>query len=286
MKGEIQAFVRGLGTDHAIDIEPSSYPGGEPLIESRLLTAYPVTVRRLLVRPWSIQSLVTALFFVDALYERGHDRDITLVLPYVPGARQDRLNDDGDFLFTVKSVANEINARQFRSVIVVDPHSDVTPALIDRCFVVHAADFLQIPKGKYAAVVSPDAGAEKRAGRVARELDVPLIHAWKTRDVATGKISGFGVEQVKASELAERRVLVVDDICDGGGTFIGLAQQIKYDYDVDLHLYVTHGLFSKGVDPLKTLYSHIYCTDSIIRDRPGVIEIPICQRLLEGGALR
>src|SRR6185295_11067489 len=118
MIGEIQAYGRfpasepsTLPIDGTLEIEPHTYPGGEPLFEhGRGFHCF-----RLLVRPSSIQSLMAALFFIDALHARGHDeRTIDLILPYVPGARQDRLNDEGDFLFTAKSVAKEINARQFR----------------------------------------------------------------------------------------------------------------------------------------------------------------------------
>jgi ribose-phosphate pyrophosphokinase len=135
-------------------------------------------------------------------------------------------------------------------------------------------------------VISPDAGAEKRAGEVARKLGVPLIHAWKTRDVGTGAISGFGFDAyAEATTINKRaRVLVVDDICDGGGTFVGLAAAIEKSFpaDIDLHLFTTHGIYSKGVAPLAEHFSHIYCTDSIVGDRPGVIQIDVGLKLLRG----
>ncbi len=263
----------------------ASYPDGMPLAQ-----CCPKGVSSMLLRPRSLASFMAALFWVDALVDRGNPVP-GLILPFVPGARQDRLNDSGDCLFTVKSVAKEINARNFPRVTIVDPHSEVAPALIERCSVIHAADCIVVPPGKYAAVISPDAGAEKRAGAVARKLGVPLIHAWKARNVSSGAIDGFGYDSVAVSCLSDdgrsrmRRLLIVDDICDGGGTFVGLAEAIKRGSEnVDLHLWTTHGIFSKGVDPLRAHYSHIYCTDSILADRPGVIEIPVCKNLFEKGA--
>lgn len=266
-----------FGAIHEISI--SQYPDGLPLIRRPVPTA----IERVLLRPTSLSDFVAAMFWIDAYTQRG--RAVPhLILPFVPGARQDRLNDGGDYLFTAKSVANMINARNFPSVTAVDPHSDVTPALIDRCRVVHVSDFVKVPAGKYAAVISPDAGAEKRASAVARKLGVPLLHAWKTRHVDTGQITGFGVEPFPLALGDSPRLLVVDDICDGGGTFIGLADicQAETAGSVDLHLFVTHGVFSKGTDELKKYYSHIYCTDSIIGDRPGVFEIDVCRQLVEG----
>lgn len=257
----------------------ASYPDTMPLIKQPL-DGFP---KRVLLRPKSLASFMAAMFWIDAIAERGHPVP-DLVLPFVPGARQDRLNDSGDYLFTAKSIANEINVRGFPSVTVLDPHSEVTPALIDRCRVTHAADCLTIPKGKYAAVISPDAGAEKRAGLVANKLGLPLIHAWKTRDVATGAITGFGYDDEAFAMSAAETVLVVDDICDGGGTFVGLAQAIKArdGNRRDLHLFTTHGIYSKGVDVLRPHFSHIYCTDSLIGERPGVIEVSVCMKMLEG----
>jgi ribose-phosphate pyrophosphokinase len=222
--------------------------------------------------------LMGGLFFVDALRER----DLTsreLILPFVPGSRQDRLNDAGDFLFTAKSVAREINVRNFRSVTIFDPHSEVTPALIDRCHVMHAHecfDFVTASPIRYTAIISPDAGAEKRAGMMARKLGLPVLHGWKTRDVATGNITGFGLEPYTLAGP----VLVVDDICDAGGTFIGLAQILK-ERGLEADLFVTHGLFTKGTEKLLEHYRHIFCTDSVVTDRPGIIVNNLATRLIE-----
>lgn len=263
------------------------YPDKTPLIQSPALDP----VNTLLVQTTSVSELMSALFFVDALDERGAKSLLTLVLPYVPGARQDRLNSSGDYLFMVKSIAKEINARKFDEVVVLDPHSDVTPALIDRCRVVSAADCINPPPGKYHAVIAPDGGAEKRAAKVAQKLGVPLIHAWKTRDVKTGKLSGFGWDSFGGMIVTtgtQKNALLVDDICDGGGTFIGLAQEIRKTVvpaQLRLDLYTTHGLYTKGTDELFKWFSHIYCTDSISAARPGVIEVAVCEKLAREGHL-
>jgi ribose-phosphate pyrophosphokinase len=264
------------------------YPDSMPLLKYEDAAPAHGGPARVMLRPRSLNAFLAGLFWIDAMLERGAIRSApTLILPFVPGARQDRLNDSGDYLFTLKSIAALINARRFPEVVVLDPHSEVASGLIDRCRVVHAADCISPPAGKYNAVISPDAGAEKRAGAVARKLGVPLLHAWKTRDVRTGAISGFGVEEFPLALGDSPRVLVVDDICDGGGTFVGLAEACcgMTAGSIDLHLFVTHGIFTKGAEPLKAHYSHVYCTDSVAGDRTGVIEIKTCQTLLEKGTL-
>ena len=245
-----------------------------------------------LLRPRSLAAFAAGLFWVDAFNERHPGAEVRLVLPFIPGARQDRLNDEGDWLFTAKSVSRMINSRYFAQVVVLDPHSDVAPALIDRCKVIKSheieAVYSELESRKYAAVVSPDAGAEKRAAAFANRLHIPLIHAWKSRNIADGKISGFGHEPLpftSKDRLGEdpRRLLIVDDICDGGGTFIGLAKTFNYESaleEVVLDLFVTHGLFSKGPQIVASAFGNVFCTDSIPAFHEGIRRLDVCKQLV------
>ena len=242
-----------------------AYPDGMPRVTAPV--AIPETV---LLRPKSLASFTTALYWVDALAHRGHAVP-SLVLPFIPGARQDRVNPCGDVLFTLKSVARDLNARRFRTIVVLDPHSDVAAALIDRCEVATAL----VPfERAYDGVIAPDGGAERRAARVAQSMSIPLYHAWKTRSVRTGQLDGFGSEPIPPGHY-----LVVDDICDGGGTFLGLADTLDASH-ARADLYVTHGLFTRGTQPLLDRYDRVFCTDSVIGDRPGVTVLPRCASLL------
>jgi ribose-phosphate pyrophosphokinase len=127
-------------------------------------------------------------------------------------------------------------------------------------------------------VVSPDAGSEKRAGRVAKRFGLPVIYGYKVRDVTTGALSGFGVQEIPA-DLKDKPLLVVDDICDGGGTFLGLGEKLK-EQGARADLYVTHGLFTKGTGVLSKVYDNIYTTDTVIADHAIVGVFPVCEDLL------
>lgn len=270
-------YTLGAGKTEHVLVTP--YPDGMPYIGERPKGPY----CSVLIKGRSVEEFMEGLFWVDAMQER-HVSAYRLVLPYFPGARQDRLNPEGDYLFTAKSMAKEVNLRKFGEVVVLDPHSDVVPALVERCRVVQLADVIKITSGKYAAVIAPDAGAAKRAGLVAKKLGVPMVQAWKRREVATGKIDGFGVEQF-AMQPGSGTVLVVDDICDGGGTFIGLGR-VLHSLGWKAHLLTTHGIYSQGTGKLLELYGHLYCTDSYPGAREGVIEIPVCNALLQGDEVR
>lgn len=255
------------------------YPGGEPLVKER-----PRYVGRVMLRPTNTHDLMGGLFWIQALRARSRREAQWLILPYVPGARQDRLNDEGDFLFTAKSVAGLINMVGFNRVTIFDPHSNVISSLIENVDVVSPTAYLpaDFEENNYHYVLAPDAGSSHRALEVAKKTHGYLRQGWKKRDVSTGALSGFGCEDFPGNS----RVLVVDDICDGGGTFIGLAEEVKRNRKLDrFDLFVTHGLFTKGTQDLLKHYDRIYTTDSVPAQRPGVNVDQVCLRLLTQGAL-
>lgn len=255
------------------DVEVGVYPDGMPLIKEPY-TLELVKTKAIMVRPTSLQSFMAAMFLVDAARERNDKALRRLLLPMLPGARQDRLLQGGDYLFTAKSIAREINARKFDVVVSLDPHSNVMPALIDR----HVTHYFNVPThDKYDAVVAPDGGSLERATRVAKQLSVPLVHGWKKRDPVTGGISGFGCEETNA-----KKVLVVDDICDGGMTFVGLAQELQKKGVETMDLWVTHGIFSRGTGLLENHYRYIDRTDSVVTHPSGVTSHNIACDLLIG----
>lgn len=63
----------------------------------------------------------------------------------------------------------------------------------------------------------------------------------------TGKILGT---HVHATDLSGLAAVITDDICDGGATFIGIAKELRRLNCHKVVLYVTHGIFSKGIEVL------------------------------------
>lgn len=269
-----------------------SYPDGSP----RIVGVPPWPFDSLLLQSASLADLMAALFFVDAdaWRFRGQYRGLKrLVLPCVPCARQDRPTPEGDALQSLRSVASEINRRSFREVVVVDPHSAATATMIHRCTVLEIDAILSQTDPPADMVIAPDAGAAQRAGRVARSLQVPLIHAWKRRDAATGRLDGFGYDlpglrAAAPSDGTRRTAVMVDDLCDGGGTFVGLAEEIRRGFPREvlrLELFATHGLFTKGTAGLRKVFDAVGTTDTVVgAPREGVREIPICERILTATA--
>src|SRR5690606_14386941 len=84
---------------------------------------------------------------------------------------------------------------------------------------------------------------------ISNVFDIPFIVATKVRDIKTGKIVKVDVEASQFN-LKNKNLLIVDDILDGGGTFIPLASQLRSE-GARVDLFVTHLIASKGLDILK-----------------------------------
>jgi len=115
-------------------------------------------------------------------------------------------------------------------------------------------------------VVSPDAGALKKIYSHVNFFKIPnLLIASKHRDVLTGDITHTevpGLDNYK--EKLDMNFVIIDDICDGGRTFIEIAKVIKTKYiHANIYLIVTHGIFSKGLKPFIGLFKQIFTTNSI-----------------------
>lgn len=188
-----------------------------------------------------------------------------LHITYLMGARSDRIHDlPIGHSFDLKVIADIINSLEFLDVYLYDPHSDVAPGLIVRSEVVDNKDLVQLYDKEDAVLIIPDAGAAKKAHKYAEwnpNIKDP-VHCVKHRDLSTGKIS---LEVLGPAMCAGRHCVIIDDICDGGGTFIAIAKQIRDQgwNPLSMTLIVTHGIFSKGFEPLVEYFDQIICSDSL-----------------------
>lgn len=242
----------------ASGIETMFFPGGEPHIK-----VPPFKGRRVLLflklRTWSDVGLATLL--IDALGRQPGVR-FRIFVPYFPGARQDR--SDGTCGLTLQVMATLLT--DSRSVFVFDGHSPALEAHADIAREFMPADLVPERRANVAGVIAPDDGALGRAKRFRDAFypAAPVICASKNRDTQTGRLSNYQLQPLPR----DGQYIVVDDICDGGGTFNLLADAFAANplsSRCSLELFVSHGIFSKGLDAISPLFSHITTTDSWCR---------------------
>lgn len=187
----------------------------------------------------------------------------TVVFGFLPNARYDRHMFKGDSA-ALKAFANLVNAMGFDAVCALDPHSNVAENLF-KCFQSMkqkgvAVHFASDPRIDF--LVAPDAGAAKKTEETAKEVDKPYITMSKVRNLKTGEITGMRI--LDDVDLTDKTVMILDDICDGGRTFIEAAKHLREAGAKRVELYVTHGIFSKGVENLlDNGIDHIYTTNSL-----------------------
>lgn len=252
----------------AIPVESKVFPGGEvhPLVDPVIATWASVLLTAHLR---SSQDVMELILVVDALRRLRPNVTIHLYIPYLPYARQDRVANRGEAL-GITVFAKLINDLHCDSVRILDCHSEVGVALLDNCTNIGLPDLISraypYPSINWSnmVLVAPDQGAAKKVEALAQALQCPnVVYAVKKRDTLTGKITDTALLPFP-EEYLNHDWLVVDDICDGGYTFTELGKLLNQQYMIrgSISLWVTHGIFSKGYDDLRTYYYRVNCTNS------------------------
>lgn len=167
-----------------------------------------------------------------------------LVIDYLPYARQDKPVSN-DATFALEPFATMLNALEFDSIEILDPHSTRAVELIKRSSAVYPERQIS----EIATMLSPceicypDSGAKTKYTPVYGSAG---IVGTKVRDQATGFITSYELH----GDPRGKNILIVDDICDGGATFKILAKALHNAGAASVSLFVTHGLFTQGLKPL------------------------------------
>jgi ribose-phosphate pyrophosphokinase len=233
--------------DGQIDAQLDSWRNGEHIVE----------------RIGSYEDLMYVRSLVEAMRSNGV-RDITLDIPCLFGQRSDRRFEVNQS-FALKLIAQDINSCNFRNVRIFDPHSDVSLALINNSVKRSSYDIVRqivlTMNQADLALVSPDAGAYKKIFDYGGKLRLPIIAGNKNRDREgniTLNISG---------NITGKNCFIVDDLCSRGGTFIGLANQLKEQGAKKVYLYVSHfeggcEEYKQTIDNLLKVIDGVYTTNS------------------------
>lgn len=225
---------------------------------------------------FSTYSDLMTILAVNQVLRDSKVKSVNLLCPYIMGARSDSKFKPRQS-FDLKIISQLLNSAKFDRVYILDPHSAVTPALIENSEVISAHDgfisWINNPtvfwEGK--TLISPDAGSFKKVLGISKLLNVPLISASKAR-------IGDSIETVFEGNVNGLDCVIIDDICDGGRTFEQLSLKLKLAGAKTVTLCVTHGIFSKGltlehIDQIYTTNSYREFDTSGISDKFHVIDI-------------
>lgn len=186
-----------------------------------------------------------------------------IYIDYVPFGRQDRVANLGDS-FSLEVFANLLNSINAEKVRIYDPHSDVVTALIKNTEIIEQytifKPYLEHLFDYY--LISPDGGSLKKIYKLAKEVNcIDVVECSKKRNLKTGEITET---KVHFDNFNKKDCFIVDDICDGGKTFIEIAKILKTKNCGHITLMVTHGLFTKGLDVFKGYIDSIITKDGSV----------------------
>lgn len=230
-----------------------TFPDGEVHLElAEINRKEPVYVR---CRITNATELFILMQLGDIL-ERQCVEVTSLHILYLMGMRCDRLFDINR-PFTLGLVADVIDSLKACDVRICEPHSIRSIKMINNASIESWTYFLAMNLSKdnpNLRFVAPDNGAMLRYS-----LDFAVV-CEKVRDEATGKLLSF--KATPKEDVAGRDLLIVDDLCDGGGTFVGLAPKIREFKPKSLSLLVTHAVQRKGIENVAEAYDKVYITDT------------------------
>lgn len=192
-----------------------------------------------------IFSLICA---ADTIYRWNKQAKIELIMPYIPYSRMDRVKKSFS-AFTLKSFANVVNSIVKPQYIkCLDAHSDVSLALFD-CYVYNCKPQIKFINGKYdrdtTLIVYPDGNAAKKYKEYLNEFK--SISLLKDREFESGQITASTIADSKDLEKFDlskiKNVVIVDDLCSKGGTFLRASENIRAllkNDSVNIDLVVAH----------------------------------------------
>ena len=233
-----------------------------------------------------IFSLICA---ADTIYRWNKQAKIDLIMPYIPYSRMDRVKKVSS-AFTLKSFANVVNnIVKPQHIKCLDAHSDVSLALFD-CYVYNFKPQIRFINEKYdrdtTLIVYPDGNAAKKYKEYLSEFK--SISLLKDRNFESGQIAASTITDSKDLEKLDlskiKNVVIVDDLCSKGGTFLRVSENIRAllkNDSINIDLVVAHCEYNilngQLLSEDSPFNGKVYTSDSIIGECFTEPRIVICK---------
>lgn len=213
------------------------------------------------------------------LLRRRYPNLTNLNILFLPYSREDR-DAAGQSGCSLRYIGEFIQSLGFKSITITDPHSDLSLAYLGETAKSHYpfspfAIMDELGETQESVVILfPDAGAQKRYGKIWGDFDQMV--GFKNRDFHTGKITSY--ELAGGSKATGKTVLIVDDLCSYGGTFMAAGNALTEFDPKKVVLLVTHceDSITKGhVFDIDSPIGHVITTDSLLTAYgPGQHQLP------------
>jgi ribose-phosphate pyrophosphokinase len=233
-----------------------SFPDGEKHLQ--LTKAVNKEPLKIVYRFTNSDDVFIFMQLVDIL-ERMEVTVSELYIPYLMTMRCDRVFSL-DRPFSLKILANIINTLNAKKVVILEPHSDKCLELINNSTAIINSFKYDKHNNLIGTITNcfPDDGAKKR---YSKNNDISPIICKKVRDVNTGQLLNFDISSTGKYEEGDD-IMVVDDLCDGGGTFIGIHNILKKLNPSSICLWLTHAVQLSGIKKVASIYDKVYITNS------------------------
>lgn len=246
--------MKEINLNSLLNVKLTLFPDNQPHIQIENVEEFDSV--KLVVSLTSSKKVLEMVMVANAI---GHKHAFLreLHIPYLMGARYDRLMNDGDSL-DLEVIGSVINLCNAEKVYLYDPHSSAVMKHIKNIYLVDNRKLLREYDTPNAVYIVPDKGADKKTQQQLEFLPnvTEIVRCDKSRELSTGRIT---ISVLEPEKCEGRDCVIVDDLCDGGGTFLGIASQIN---PRSLTLIVTHGIFSKGFKELEEKFSQIITSNT------------------------
>lgn len=249
------------------EVKFKQFPNGETLVPD--FSQINLYIHSRIVFKYESDSDLIKLMFLKRYLDDLDVVTANLTVTYMPYSRMDR-NEVGN-AFTLKYVTEFINSLNFSSVTVIEPHSDVTPALLHNVDS-HYINFDLLEKvmedmnfdKENDYIVFPDNGASKRYHSL---TGYKYLVGYKNRDFETGKIKNLQIVGQLPESTEGVKALIIDDLSSYGGTFVHTSKSLNSLGIDTVNLLVAHAENNIFKGELFNYIDKVYTTNSLITEQ-------------------
>lgn len=176
--------------------------------------------------------------------KKDHASKITVIIPYMAYARQDKAFLDGEII-SIAVLAQVIENFGVDEVITVDIHQEVSLSYFSLKIknisaIPLLADYIKnnVTLEK-SFIISPDAGGIKRAEKFAQLLELPILCLKKKRDRKTGFVS---IDENIGMKVDGMNAILIDDMISTGGSIVKACEVLKKQKIGNIIVFCTHAI--------------------------------------------